>query len=69
MLSRLKQQTFLHPDSDFLTYCNLWEAYTNATMTSTRYEFCYKNYLNCVSLHEIGSARRQFIDLLSGIGF
>lgn len=64
-----KQRAFSDSDSDFLTYCNLWEAYIKATQTSTCAEFCNKNYLNHVSLREIGSARKQFIDLLSGIGF
>jgi HrpA-like RNA helicase len=69
-VAKAKQRAFADPDSDFLTLCNVWEAYAAvATSTSAGRKFCYSNYLNYVALREIGDARRQFLDLLCGIGF
>ena len=64
-------RTFLHPNSDFLTLCNVWEAYRNATEEGNAHarNFCSKKYLNRNALLEINDARRQFLDLLRQIGF
>eukprot|EP00980_Cylindrotheca_fusiformis_P015390 scaffold4329_cov115-Cylindrotheca_fusiformis.AAC.7 len=66
-----KQKAFADQDSDFATLVNVYEAYAKAaaTSTSTGRKFCHSNYLNHVALREIGEARRQFLDLLCGIGF
>jgi len=70
-VAKAKQRTFMDPDSDFRTYCNLWDAYTKITDTSATAgrKFCHENYLNFSAMREIGEARLQFIDLLEGIGF
>ena len=70
-VAKAKQKVFSDPDSDMMTYCNVWNAYSKACSTSSSAgrAFCQKNYLNHASLREIGSSRKQFIDLLSAIGF
>lgn len=70
-VAKAKQKTFADPDSDFLTYVNVWNAYSEAaeTSTSAARRFCNENYLNYMALREIGDARRQFLELLCGIGF
>jgi HrpA-like RNA helicase len=70
-VAKAKQKAFSDADSDFLTYCNVWDAYSKAAATSSSSgrKFCQSNYLNYVALREIGDARRQFLDLLCGIGF
>lgn len=70
-VAKAKQKAFSDQDSDFMTYCNVWNAYSKACQTSSSAgrAFCHENYLNSVSLREIGNARNQFIDLLSSIGF
>lgn len=66
-VAKAKQRVFADPDSDFMTYCNVWDAYESSGSSSRR--FCQENYLNHVALREIGDARRQFLDLLCSIGF
>ena len=68
--AKAKQRAFADPDSDFITYVKVWDAYSEAAemSTSAARRFCNENYLNYVALREIGDARRQFLELLSGIG-
>ncbi|KAL9184942.1 hypothetical protein ACHAXT_002719 [Thalassiosira profunda] len=70
-VAKARQRAFADPDSDFLTYCNVWEAYQKATEASVSAgrRFCRDNYLNHIALREIEDARRQFFTLLCGIGF
>ena len=70
-IAKAKQRSFADPDSDFMTYCNVWDGYCQASENSSSAgrKFCHLNYLNFVALREIGDARRQFLDLLCGIGF
>jgi ATP-dependent RNA helicase DHX29 len=70
-VAKAKQRAFSDPSSDFLTICNVFEAYSEAAAKSSSAgrKFCHANYLNHVALREIGEARRQFLDLLAGIGF
>lgn len=70
-VAKAKQRAFLDPDSDFVTFCNVWESYRQAAAqsTSTARKFCQANYLNYQALNEIGDARRHFLDLLCSIGF
>ena len=70
-VAKAKQKTFADPDSDFMTYVNVWNAFSEAaeTSTSAARRFCNENYLNYMALREIGDARRQFLELLCGIGF
>lgn len=69
--AKAKQKQFMDPGSDFITYVNVWEAYSKATETSPSAgrKFCKENYLNFVALREISDSRRQFLDLLCSIGF
>eukprot|EP00985_Skeletonema_marinoi_P019452 scaffold11150_cov203-Skeletonema_marinoi.AAC.2 len=69
--AKAKQKQFMDPDSDFITYVNVWEAYSKATEASpsAARKFCKENYLNFVALREISDSRRQFLDLLCSIGF
>ena len=69
--AKAKHKVFAHENSDFLTLCNVWEAYENASssgMTKAR-NFCYDNYLSFSALREIADTRRHFVELLFGIGF
>lgn len=62
---------FHHPTSDFLTFCNLWDAYTKAVKispTSAR-RFCSKHFVSRSAMIEIGETRKHFFQLLSSIGF
>lgn len=70
-VAKAKQKVFTDPDSDFMTYCNVWDAYSKAAEVSTSEarRLCNDNYLSFVALREISEARRQFIELLIGIGF
>lgn len=70
-VAKAKQRAFYDPDSDFVTYCNVWESYSKAfaeSPTKAR-KFCQANYLSYQALNEIGDARRHFLDLLCSIGF
>lgn len=69
--AKAKHKQFEDPDSDFSTLCNVWEGYNDARSKSNKAgrSFCQSNYLNQASMHEIASARRDFYNLLSGIGF
>ena len=53
--------------SDFVTLCNVWDAFAKESGQS--YTFCRKNYLDHAALCEISSARKEFLNLLSSIGF
>ena len=70
-VAKAKQKVFTDPDSDFMTYCNVWDAYSKAAEVSTSEarRFCNDNFLSFVALREISEARCQFIELLIGIGF
>ena len=70
-VAKAKQRAFADPNSDFLTLCNVWEAYSEAVATSASAgrKFCHANYLNPVALREIRDARMQFFDLLCNVGF
>lgn len=69
--AKAKHKQFEDPDSDFATLCNVWEGYNDARSKSSKAgrSYCQSNYLNPASMHEITSARRDFYNLLSGIGF
>jgi len=64
-------RTFEHPVSDFLTLCNVWEAYSlsAAESSSQARRFCDKYYLNHTAFVEINDLRKQFLQLLRQIGF
>jgi len=64
-------RSFAHESSDFLTICNVWDAYRSASdvSDSNARKFCAKNFLNRNALSEIGDMRRQFVELLIQIGF
>ena len=70
-VAKAKQSKFADKDSDFITFVNVWNAYSEAAETSSGAgrRFCQENYLNYVALREISDARRQFLDLLCSLGF
>jgi HrpA-like RNA helicase len=70
-IANAKHRQFKDPDSDFATLCNVWEGYSDARSKSNKAgrSYCQSNFLNPASMHEIASARRDFFNLLSGIGF
>jgi ATP-dependent RNA helicase DHX36 len=65
-VAKAKQKAFADPNSDFITYCILWDAYTKSP---NQRSFCRENYLNNAILREIGNSRKQFLGLLVDIGF
>jgi len=64
-------KTFAHPTSDFLTICNVWEAFQLQCEKgiSAERRLCDRYHLNWAALIEIGDTRKQFFDLLCNIGF
>jgi hypothetical protein len=68
---KAKHKQFEDPDSDFVTLCNVWEGFDVARSASSKAgrSYCQSNYLNITAMHEIGIAKRDFLDLLSNIGF
>jgi ATP-dependent RNA helicase DHX29 len=68
-LAQAKQKAFADSESDFLTLCNVWEAYSETSSESAGRKFCHANYLSHSALREIRDARLQFLDLLCTIGF
>lgn len=70
-VAKAKQRVFQDPDSDYITFCNVWAAYSAAAEKSSTEgrRFCQENYLNYIALREIGDSRRQFLELLCNIGF
>jgi len=69
---KAKQSTFLSDDSDFETYCNVWEAYCavlGGEGPSAARRFCQTYYLSYQALREIKDSRKQYLDLLCSIGF
>lgn len=69
--AKAKHKQFEDPDSDFATLCNVWEGYNAARSKSNKVgrTYCQSNYINQTSMHEIATARKDFFNLLSGIGF
>ena len=63
--------SFRHECSDFLTSCNVWEAYCVARESAKDRgrDFCRRNYLNWAALIEIEDMRQQNFELMSQIGF
>ncbi|KAG7344991.1 ATP-dependent helicase HrpA [Nitzschia inconspicua] len=68
---KIKHRQFQDPDSDFATFCNVVEAYISSQSESSRTArlFCQSNCLNLLALRDICILRRDFLDLLSDIGF
>lgn len=64
--SEAARKSFRHPTCDFLTFCNVWDAYRNA---SNKSQFCSKNYLNISTLMEISDLRKLYVEQLKLIGF
>ncbi len=64
-------KAFAHPSSDFMKVCNVWDAYRAACeiSSSNGRRFCEKNYLSRAAFLEIEDTRKQFIQLLTQIGF
>lgn len=62
---------FRHSTSDFLTYCNLWDAYTKAAKISSASarRFCSKHFISRSAMIEISETRKHLFQLLSSIGF
>jgi HrpA-like RNA helicase len=69
--AKAKQKLFAHESSDFMTLCNVWDAYEKALSggTSNARKFCYEHYLSFSALQEIADTRRHFLELLLSIGF
>ena len=64
-------KSFRHECSDFLTSCNVWEAFCAARESARDRgrDFCRRNYLNWTALIEIEDMRKQNFELMSQIGF
>ena len=62
------QTKFQVADSDFLTLCNVYNAYQEAQSNGDAFGFCRTNYLNMASLREVHDAKVHFLDLLSSLG-
>jgi HrpA-like RNA helicase len=62
---------FSHPTSDFMTFVNVWNSFSNAKQYGGNYErnYCKERYLNYSALLEIRDARMHYVDLLCDIGY
>lgn len=69
--AKAKHRQFQDVDSDFVTLCNVFEAYSGVYTESSKHarSFCKSNYLSHSALRDISMMRRDFLDLLCGIGF
>ena len=69
--AKAKHKLFAHPQSDFMTLCNVFEAYNEAQTKGVSHarRFCSDNFLSYSALREMYDTRRHFIELLAGIGF
>lgn len=61
--------SFADPQSDFMSFVNVWEAYRKCGSPGQARKFCKERFLNMRALREIGDARSLYLDLLSGLGF
>lgn len=67
MQARAAHKTFLHPNSDYIIFLNVWEAYRKAGVSSRL--FCRDKFLNYSVFLEIIDARIHYFDLLCSLGF
>ncbi len=62
------QSVFVHSDSDFLTYLNLWDHFIGSKAASKsasqRKKFCHEHYLSYVRMREWIFVRDQLISIL-----
>jgi ATP-dependent helicase HrpA len=62
------QASFAHPDSDFLTFLNLWDRYhsaaANLTSQSKRKKFCHEHFLSFARMREWAFVHDQIISIL-----
>ena len=58
---------FMHPNSDFMTLLNVWNAYVQAGGMGRK--FCRDMFLNFSALNEIQEARTHYLNLLCSQGF
>ena len=64
------QRVFYHNSSDFLTLCNVWEAFQfELSNGNSAASFCKKYFLSFTTLREIADLRLHFLDILYQIGF
>lgn len=59
-------KSFRHSTCDFLTYCNIFDAFSNS---SNKTQFCSKYFLNKSVLMEVSDLRKFFVEQLKMIGF
>lgn len=66
-----RHKAFHHEDSDFLTLCNVWQAFVaeRRVANDKGRRYCRQNFLSWTVLMEIGDVRKQLLDLLVQIGF
>jgi HrpA-like RNA helicase len=60
---------FLHPQSDFCTIINLWNAFKLAVGKGKEKDFCRQNFLSYAAMRDIQYARRHYLELLCELGF
>jgi ATP-dependent helicase HrpA len=62
------QSVFVHPDSDFLTYLNLWERFIESEAApksaSRRKKFCHEHFLSYVRMREWIFVHEQLVSIL-----
>ena len=67
--AQARHKTFQHGTSDFMTVCNVWNAYQEAHAVGKSRKFCDEHYLSRSALMEIKETREQYLKLLSDVGF
>lgn len=67
--AQARHKTFQHGNSDFMTICNVYNAYQEAHGNGKSRKFCDDNFLSRSALMEIKDTRDQYLSLLYQIGF
>jgi HrpA-like RNA helicase len=65
---RSTHQKFKHPNSDFLTFVNIWNAFEAASNQKKAHQFCRHHKLNISALKEISDGRKEYLKLIKSVG-
>jgi HrpA-like RNA helicase len=67
--TKAAQAIFLDPESDFISFVNVWDAFSKSVSKGGGRSFCRERYLNYSTFVEMKGARLQFAELLRNLGF
>jgi HrpA-like RNA helicase len=67
--TKAAQAMFLDLESDFISFVNVWDAFSKSLSKGGGRSFCRERYLNYSTLAEMKGARLQYAELLCSSGF